>query len=180
MKFKIININKNEYILYSNGTIFSNNKQRFLEQFNNGKGYLGINMWNGSSCVREYIHRLLAYYFIPNPLNKKEVNHIDGNKQNNSLDNLEWVTKQENMNHAWSTGLFASIDKTRKENQQSWLGQRNSSRTIIGLTDIKNKSGNYKILIKCNCSNEFLMYFNDFKKDKQTYCRKCRPKSSYS
>ena len=65
-------------------------------------------------------------------------------------------------------------------NQQTWLGQRNSTRQIISLTDIKNKAGNYKVQVQCDCGNKLFMYHNDFKKDKQTYCRKCRPKSSYS
>lgn len=46
-----------------------------------------------------YVHRLVAEAWIPNPLNKEEVNHIDSDKKNNNLDNLEWVTSQENTNH---------------------------------------------------------------------------------
>ena len=56
-----------------------------------GKGYL--------------IHRRVATAFIPNPENKPEVNHIDGNKLNNAAANLEWVTRQENAQHAWRIGL---------------------------------------------------------------------------
>ena len=59
-------------------------------------------------------HRLLAETFILNPENKAEVNHIDGNKLNNSLNNLEWVTRSENINHALKIGLF----KNRKYKNQ--------------------------------------------------------------
>lgn len=63
----------------------------------------------------KHIHRLLATHFIPNPTNKPHVNHIDGNKQNNSLTNLEWATCKENAMHAMSLGLYEpAIAATRK------------------------------------------------------------------
>lgn len=63
-----------------------------------------ILMKNGYYCVslgtkKEYLHRLLAIEFIENPYNKKEIDHIDGNPQNNDINNLRWATHEENMNN---------------------------------------------------------------------------------
>jgi hypothetical protein len=67
---------------------------------------------NGKKNAR-LLHRLLANAFIPNPENKPQINHKDGNKWNYALDNLEWVTDQENKIHAHKTGL---IKHSRNEN----------------------------------------------------------------
>lgn len=70
----------------------------------------------------KHIHVLLARAFIPNPMDKPEVNHIDGNKNNNSLDNLEWVTRRENNLHARRTGLHKS-DGDKAVSQYTKEGQ---------------------------------------------------------
>ena len=56
-----------------------------------------------------FVHRLVAQSFIENPKNKSEVNHIDGQPMNNKVDNLEWVSKSENEQHAYSNGLKINL-----------------------------------------------------------------------
>lgn len=51
------------------------------------------------------VHKLVALAFIPNPENKTTINHMDGNKRNNNVSNLEWATEKENQNHKWKNGL---------------------------------------------------------------------------
>lgn len=68
-------------------------------------GYHYVNLWNKSKMKSIKIHRLVANAFIPNPEDKPQVNHKDGNKKNNHIDNLEWVTGSENVMHALKTGL---------------------------------------------------------------------------
>ena len=71
----------------------------------NSKGYLVTDLYSNGTRKTFRVHRLVAEEFIPNPYNKPEVNHIDGNKNNNNYSNLEWVTKKENCRHAWDNGL---------------------------------------------------------------------------
>ena len=69
------------------------------------EGYLRIGLVKNSKRKSYQVHRLIALCFIDNIYNKKYVNHIDGNKQNNNADNLEWVTASENLKHAYDNNL---------------------------------------------------------------------------
>ncbi len=90
-----------DYEVTKNGEIINihNGHKRILQP--NTKGYLRV-MINGKNL---FVHRLVAEKYVPNPENKPQVNHIDGNKLNNHYTNLEWVTNQENRNHAIEHGL---------------------------------------------------------------------------
>ena len=88
-------------------------KEQFkeLKQGNGTAGYNTVDMVfideDMNRCkICKTVHRLVAEAFVPNPNNKPHVNHIDGNKRNNKASNLEWVTRAENANHAYSNGLI--------------------------------------------------------------------------
>jgi hypothetical protein len=95
------------YRINEKGEVCSEATKRILKNCKARNGYYVVNLRTDDSrkTVQRYIHRLVAEAFIPNPDNKPEINHIDGNKLNNSLRNLEWNTAKENQNHAWKTGL---------------------------------------------------------------------------
>ena len=81
-------------------------------QRNKEKQYKFVNLSMDGKFKANYIHRLVACAFIPNPENKPCVNHIDGDKKNNRVDNLEWVTYSENVFHAVEIGLIPLKDYT--------------------------------------------------------------------
>lgn len=77
-------------------------------------GYYTVWLSKESEQKNYKVHRLVAQAFIPNPQNKLTVNHIDGNKQNNFVENLEWATHSENIIHANKMGLRTVTDAQRK------------------------------------------------------------------
>lgn len=96
------------YIVYSDGNVYSKYFRKFMFQKpSNNKWYKQFPLKDTLKMV--CVHRLVAESFIPNPNNLPEVNHKDGNKRNNHVDNLEWCTHKENMNHAWSGGLIKNV-----------------------------------------------------------------------
>ncbi len=83
-----------------------NSKGRITEGYNHESGYLWV-----SAPKQHLLHRLVAKVFIPNPDNKEQVNHIDGNKKNVHVNNLEWVTNKENAQHAHDNSLQPKTKK---------------------------------------------------------------------
>tara|TARA_R110002126_G_C10134819_1_gene469947 strand:+ start:73 stop:531 length:459 start_codon:yes stop_codon:yes gene_type:complete len=86
------------YLIYTDGRVWSKSRRgrtgKFLNGWINSDGYKNVSL----NQYSRLIHRLVAQAYIPNPKNKLEVHHEDGNKQNNDISNLSWVTHLENMN----------------------------------------------------------------------------------
>lgn len=105
--------NHERYLISPSGEILSTLNNNKLNPILQNNGYLTV----GLDKKIHLVHRLVAKHFIPNPYDHPQVNHKDGNKLNNIVSNLEWVTAKENINHAFETGLrkgFVSYD-TKKE-----------------------------------------------------------------
>ena len=85
-------------------------------------GYISINLYKNGKSRRQTVHRLVAKHFIPNLQNKRCVNHIDSNRKNNRVDNLEWCTDKENMQHSmkygYSKNLLDRLQKIREKRKK--------------------------------------------------------------
>lgn len=75
-------------------------------------GYPAVGLKHNRKTKLAYVHRLIALAFIDNPENKPQINHIDGDKANNDIENLEWVSASENVQHAWDNKLNRKTEKT--------------------------------------------------------------------
>lgn len=104
----------NNYTINEMGEIFNTRTTKKLKPYLSDWGYFKVSVSDYPLKKTYLVHRLIALSFIPNPDNKPEINHIDGNKQNNSIENLEWVTTTENIRHALMFGLMPTGDKHPK------------------------------------------------------------------
>ena len=111
------------YFVTKDGKIFSTRKTKnFIELKTNvdkKTGYVFVMFNINGKSYRKTVHRIVAKSFIPNPENKEQVNHIDGNKQNNNISNLEWNTRSENMQHAYKTGLNKGVESQNKHSSKN-------------------------------------------------------------
>lgn len=121
---------------------------KILRPIRTHKGYLTVVLSKDKKEKRKRIHRLVAEEFIPNPKHKEQVNHINGNKTDNRINNLEWVTCQENVKHAWNTGL-AAVNKNFLEAIKKSMHYRQYNGEKMSLVEIANSENiSYTMLWK--------------------------------
>ena len=114
-------------------------KEFLLKEFINKKGYKQVTLYDDNRKPKTMrVHKLVALTFIENENNLPQINHIDGNKLNNEVSNLEWISNYDNMQHAIKNGL---IDQELRKENMSKLGKSLKGHIArFGLTDnIKNK-----------------------------------------
>ena len=103
----------NNYEISDEGEVRNRVTKYILKGRKSKNGYYQVSIKNDETgkFVNQYIHRLVAIHFLDNKENKKEVNHKDGDKSNNKLDNLEWVTSSENQKHRHSIGITKTSNR---------------------------------------------------------------------
>lgn len=121
-RFMISNSGRVKSIARFNGKYLV--KERIMKTKITQYGYQAINLWDGKTRRCFLLHRLVAEAFVPNPLNKPVIDHLDGNKLNNNYNNLEWVSSAENNQRAYDKGLKRKIHAgqfIKGSNKERWL-----------------------------------------------------------
>jgi len=99
-------------IVYKDGRVWSKHYERFVKPCKLKNGYLQI----GLNRKKMYLHRLIAQTFISNPHNLPEIDHIDNNKENCAVENLQWCTRRDNMQKAWKEGRIPRLTPEQRNN----------------------------------------------------------------
>lgn len=139
------------YMISNLGNVWSKRREKQLKPCVNSSNYKKYVL----SGKNVYAHRLVAEAFIPNPNNLPEINHKDGNKWNNYVENLEWVTKSENALHAFENGLRTIDGYTRYKVAQT--AHRFSTKDIEDIKILFEDGYSKKeIAEKYNCANSVI------------------------
>lgn len=150
-----------------NGHKYEKRKKPYiLKQSNTTTGYKKVELVKDGKRKSLKVHRLVAIAFIPNPMNKPYINHIDGNPINNCVENLEWCTQHENVVHAYETGL-RKISHITKEELQRYVENGVTFHQIMKKEHIsvKRLQNYYKIYGVRNLSNKYNIDLNQLKID---------------
>jgi hypothetical protein len=110
MKDIMIKNQKTDYMVSKEGKVFSKKTNKFLSQYSTPGGYMNVDLYTPKRRYKIGVHQLVALAFIPNPDNLPLVNHKDGDKTNNDLENLEWSTYSSNNQHAYDHGLRKPLE----------------------------------------------------------------------
>jgi hypothetical protein len=154
------------YSISKDGNVINNKFKRKLKPFLDAYGYYQVCLCNKGQIKKFRVNRLVAEAFIPNTNNYKQVNHINGIKTDNRIENLEWVTPSQNMLHAYKIGLKKVTNKNIKASRLAnskvvldtktgiFYDSAKEAATLLGL----NKQTLYCYLLGYNTNKTSLIY----------------------
>jgi len=133
------------YLIDMSGNVYTKKSKslRTIKQYISPNGYVKVNITHNKKNINLLVHRLIAITYLKKESGKEYVNHKDGNKKNNSIENLEWCTILENARHARETGLTVGVPTTEKTKQklsiihkEKWLklGKSYNAKKVINTT----------------------------------------------
>lgn len=151
---KIINDYEN-YLIDEDGNVYNITTQKMLKGSIGENGYKYYRLSKNNKKQMFYAHRLVAEAFLPNPNNLPVVNHIDGNKLNNNLNNLEWTTYSQNAEHAYQNNLI----KPRKQVEyyqsdladEIWMPIKDTHYSVSSMGRVKNDTTNVLLKPSLTC-----------------------------
>ena len=164
-KYQVSSLGRIKSLYRWNGKAFYS-REHIIKSYINKNGYVYIALMKNNKNKNCRLHRLVADAFIPNPENKPQVNHIDGDKTNNRVDNLEWCTQSENEIHAYNNGLANNDNQKIKLIQYDIQG--NLLNVYNSLKEASDKTG-VNISKISHCINNKYKYRN--KKEKYIWIR---------
>lgn len=134
------------YEVSNKGKVRNKKTQCFLKYNATRDGYQRVRLYKNGIPTTLMVHRIVVNAYIENPLSKSQVNHKDGNKTNNTVENLEWVTKSENEKHAYKHGLkkgyAPSSEKSRLSKKVAMINKDgNIVRTFYCIKDVERELG---------------------------------------
>lgn len=129
-----------KYAVHPSGKIWNKGKEAWQALTQNPNGYMKVQLKMNGKLSQQLVHRVVALHFLPNPYGHEQVNHIDGDKTNNAVSNLEWVSREENIQHSLATGLRAGF--MSQEEKREFL-ERVLAGEIVG--DIAEEIGRHPV-----------------------------------
>ncbi|UEL49860.1 HNH endonuclease [Terrisporobacter hibernicus] len=145
------NLGRVRSFLNNGGNIVQEGKHKAIFQDKNG--YICVRISKDKKAKNQFVHRLVAEAFIPNPQNKHQVNHIDGDKTNNNVSNLEWSTPEENIQHAYKNGLNIPLRGEINPRSQK-VKCINTGIIYSSIKEAQRKTGVYQASIGKCCKGE--------------------------
>lgn len=139
-----------DYYIHSDGYVISrkHGKERRLKGGVHPKGYPQVFLLHDGKSKKYFVHRLVAEYFIDDSKLDFAVNHVDGDKKNNHVSNLEWVTPKENIHHAVSNGLWTSPTSDHYNTMRKNARVNNAKFTLEEADDILEMKDVLKLSIR--------------------------------